>query len=244
MCNINLIIRKDGKPTHKLIEYMNTASWHSYTENDDGEGYIEFDSNNHHVKSMDKSLNKFMYQGKANVILTHQRKATSGTGKENAHPHETENFLFMHNGVFWGKGNKEVSDSAVYLTEFESEYEQNNNNIITTIKKMHDDKHIGSYSCFIFEKRTNKLYYYKNDSTKMYYLNTKEYLIMSTKRSNVMFAKMFFKINSEIIEVKSDIIFDVFDNFKQQAEIKAYVFTNHVGRNANICDYDYNWMFD
>jgi len=40
MCNINLILRKDGKPIRKVTECMNAMSYVSFRINPDGEGFL------------------------------------------------------------------------------------------------------------------------------------------------------------------------------------------------------------
>src|SRR3989337_1675447 len=107
MCNLNIIKNAD------IMPFLLTASAISYDGNDDGDG-IYCDKMEKEVKS-DKKLNLNLYKDQlntSNVILSHQRIATSGKTTENHQPLSNEEFVIIHNGVLWGLGDVHKSDTA------------------------------------------------------------------------------------------------------------------------------------
>lgn len=206
MCHINLIKRKDEYCDTRINFYMDVVSWSSFRSNSDGEGYIGFDSRKFIV---DRTIGKIVYNELPafHTIISHQRYSTSGFTLSNTHPHESKDFILQHNGVFHGIGDKEVSDTKIYLSRFQELYNLTND-ILVCIKTL--DKEIsGSYSIVLFDKNTERIYYYKNSSTAMFILDDKKYLVMSTAKNNLEIAKMYFKMKSSIKEVHSDILYEI-----------------------------------
>lgn len=206
MCNINIIKRKDEYPDEKINTCMDVISIYSFASNDDGEGYIGITSN--HTRT-DRSLNKIQYNKLTpfHTLITHQRLTTSGPGINNTHPHEGKNFILQHNGIFHGIGNNDKSDTKIYLETLEQEYKKTLN-VIDAIKEVHK-KVTGSYSIILYDKNTEKIYYYKNSTTSMYKVEDKKYIAMSTDKKNLKVAKMILGINTGIKEVKDYNIYEL-----------------------------------
>lgn len=234
MCHINIIKRKDEYPDSNINYYMDIVSWNSYSSNDDGEGYIAFGSRKYQI---DRSIDKILYKNlqKFHTLITHQRYTTSGYGLNNTHPHESKDFVLQHNGVFLGVGDKDNSDTKIYL-EFLQKVFDVEKNILKSVK-ICSESFKGSYSIVLFDKNTEKVYYYKNSSTSMYILEDKNYIVMSTSEKNLKIAKLFFGIKNSIKEVKSDILYELTTyglKFNSRIKPKSKV------KNVNTTIFDYS----
>ncbi len=213
MCNINLILRKDKTHDPKITEAMNTMSFNSFSSNSHGEGYVALNGKLRYHKS----LKKIKYEGSYWFLATHQRFATSGIkDKSNSHPFVTKNLILMHNGIFSGMGNDKESDTAVYSRMLSNSLRKEKN-IIKAIQET-NKKVSGSYSVLVFSD--NKVYYYKNASTRMFITQNKDYLIMSTVEENVLYAQWYLGVDGKTNEVDSAMIYDVLDNMKSLAEFE------------------------
>ena len=207
MCNINIGLNKNNRDAESINEWMTVASWISWQGgNDDGEGYILRDKNgymNH------KSSTKIRYHDLPdnNFLVSHQRLKTSGVGLNNAHPHNSKNFLLMHNGIFSGKGNNERSDTKVYLKLLEKYYEETRE-VISAIKASLKETG-GSYSILLLHKESGRLFYYKNNLTSMNIIEDDEWLFLSTNNNNINIAKTMFGMSTTKHDVKSNIIFEL-----------------------------------
>lgn len=206
MCNINVIKRKDEYPDKKVNDCMNVLSLYSFASNSDGEGYISFSGNKILVN---RDLNKIDYSKIPNshFLMSHQRLSTSGFSFNNTHPHEGEHFILQHNGIFSGLGDKEKSDTRFYLEKLESEFKKSKN-VIKAICETNKSVN-GSYSIILFDKKTKKVYYYKNSVTSMHILEDKKYLVMSTVEKNVIVASMILGIKGTIKNVKHNNIYEI-----------------------------------
>lgn len=213
-------MRKDKQNDRKLIEYMKTASFNSWKDrNNDGEGCLYFSGYNKLYAK--RSLKKLKYNEINNTwfLCSHQRLATIGDGKKNSHPHTSRDFICFHNGVFSGIGNKKQSDTKVYLKELQRNYTTCNGDIEKALNKTHD-KIDGSYSVILVHKRTRDVFYYKDYYTYLYYIENRKYLIMSTLKENIEYAKYLFNIKSEIKEAKESLIYELIHNdFKPIGQI-------------------------
>jgi len=211
MCNINLIYKKDKVKTAKTVDIMNKMSFYSFLSNRDGEGFIDSDLKIH------KSDKKLYLTGEDYFIVGHQRLSTSGS-KDMLHPHESDNFLMMHNGIFYGISDKNNSDSRIYLNKLEEKYVLLNYDIKKALTEIHKEIN-GSYSIVLYEKKNNRWLYYKNNKTSFYMFNSKNYMIASTKKENVDMVLLNYinEFNYEnfnndfkrIFMVKSDIVYNL-----------------------------------
>ncbi len=209
MCNINIIVNKSEKYKN-LLFVLNSITKESFKNNNDGEGFIEIDKKGEIF--IKKDVNKIKYnKEKINIILTHQRKSTSGFGAENTHPHESKNFLMLHNGVIFNESDHKKSDSRIYLDNLQKIY-NNLGNTINSIKKS-ENSLFGSYSIVLFDKKHKNIYYYKNDLTSMYFIDTNDVLIMSTDLNNMLLVCNILKIdNKEIKHAHDNTIYEISKN--------------------------------
>jgi len=204
---------------------MNILSSISFLSNNDGEGFIL--RKNKKIKEF-KSKRKILYEDVGDILISHQRLATSGKGVNNAHPHKIGEFLLMHNGVFHGKGNDEVSDTKMYFNELYKEIKRGG--VIRAIKKV-NLRVGGSYSVVLVNIKDGKFYYYKNGMTEMYIVEDKKYRVLSTREYNCGIAKLFLKMRkAKVKKVKSYWIYDLlrwkrlskFKEKKEVVEVKSF----------------------
>ncbi|MBW3017244.1 glutamine--fructose-6-phosphate transaminase (isomerizing), partial [Candidatus Woesearchaeota archaeon] len=125
------------------------------------------------VGQIDKFLKKA--KGNADVAISHTRWAThGGVTKANAHPHSSENFIIVHNGIIENypelkkklakKGYKQKSqtDSELIAFYFEDKY-KHHTKIETAIRQFfHDIK--GTFAVLLIKKGDNKIYAFKRES--------------------------------------------------------------------------------
>jgi len=228
MCNINVIQMKTKK-YQNILSLLNAITWNSFNHNNDGEGFIALTNNNNVY--MGRNNEKIIYKNKNfKTILTHQRKSSSGFGFNNIHPIETKRFLMLHNGIIDNNSDFEKSDSKIYLETFEKKYQ---GDIIQTIKNM-SNKYMGSYSIVLFDKITKNIYYYKNFMTSMYFIDTKDILLMSTNYNNMEYACSILHINPDLIQkVENNIIYQINNGLKKINKIE---YKDNTGRIVKIFD--------
>lgn len=212
MCNINVILRKDGTPDEKLAQCMNVVTYLSFNRNDDGEGYF---TNNFKVVT---SPHKIIYKGRYKMIVSHQRLATSGKNEDMIQPLETEHFIIVHNGIFGNKGTDRKSDTFEYLKELEKIYLKTKDTK-KAIEKLHE-KISGSYSIVLYNKKTKELLYYKEKTTTMYFANGKHYLLMSTSKDNIEYMKKYLGVRADIKEPDEEKIYDIKQSLQEVGEFK------------------------
>ena len=124
-----------------------------------------------------KSLKKLVYADSpsGNIGIGHTRWATHGEPSEkNAHPHNSENFVIVHNGIienyrdiksFLTANGTEISsetDSEMIVHLIEYYYSKGNSfeeSVINTIKKLE-----GAYAVLDLNKKEDKLIAFKKDS--------------------------------------------------------------------------------
>lgn len=213
MCHINIIYAKT-KHNKKYNELLNVLTFHSYTKNSDGDGFLLVDINNNTTTL--KSRNKIIFDTDAlkfKLIATHQRMATSGLKDEYIHPHESNDLILIHNGVLSGLTDGEKSDTRIYTENLQTEYNKTND-LIQAIKNVNLNVS-GSYSILVFNKRNNKAYYFKENSTNMFLIENDHVLIATTSKENAEYARVFLNIENNIKEIEPLKIFDVFDGFKE-----------------------------
>jgi len=230
MCNINFIYRKSEKESKRIADLMNAISFNSFNHNSDGEGFF-LKGNNKNL--FGKSKTKIIFNEPAYLFITHQRLSTSGHNKNNIHPHQKNGFLLFHNGIFSGLGNEKASDTAQYFQKLLKIYDKNKN-IIKSIKEL-NNKISGSYSIVLIDLNKDKYYYYKNNSTSFYKLENKNYIIGSTIKENIQYAKSYLKIKGSIKEVKHGIIYDLL-TFKRITSFKEASLFENFGQKTSVFD--------
>jgi len=204
MCNINVIIKKDKKPSHLVTECMNAVTYMSFKSNDDGEGFF---NEKYKVKT---SVEKIIYKGNHSMLVTHQRYSTSGKVPEMTQPLENEDFIIVHNGMFYGLGREKKSDTAQYLFELSKEYKKTGD-LLEALKTL-NYRTDGYYSVVIYNKADKSLTYYKSYQSDMFMVQTDDYLLMSTSKQNALYMKRFFKIEEELMEIEDGKFYDMLDN--------------------------------
>ena len=214
MCNLNLIWKKNGKD-RIVVDLMNVLSSYSYATNSHSEGTLFFENNEPLIV---KSLNKLIFRTERDFLLTHQRIGTSGGNTiENAHPHETDKLILMHNGIIHNGIQINKSDTKIYAEALTEAY---TSDLIASIKSLNRETY-GSYSIFVYDKATKKLLYFKEESTEMYSFQNEDYLIMSTDKQNVVYARSYLKLSGKIKKIKPNTIYDVFGGLKPIAKFKT-----------------------
>lgn len=130
-------------------------------------------SNSGVVKSTEKYKNESFFEFKnSQFVVGHNRFATKGSANKslNAHPFENDRFIWVHNGILSNDEAlreefrltiKSKTDSAVIgaLAEhFVTKGRPVQEALIETIELLE-----GDYSVIIFDKETEKVYYFRND---------------------------------------------------------------------------------
>ena len=237
MCNVNVIFKgkkSTNEDSMKITALLQSASAHSFIVNDDGDGAY-FDTG-----VLAKSKNKMNYVQymkdirDSNVILTHQRYATSGHSEEYIHPFEIGDFILIHNGVLSGFEQKGNSDTYMFcqklLEEFESVIEHKKDReeaLVYAIKELLDDTY-GSYSIFIYDKITNDTYYFKNGTTSIYAYGWDNFVFFTTERDNEDFMHLLESENDwNIYSISPYVIYKIYteENFvgwKEVGKIQKY----------------------
>jgi len=229
MCNINILIRKKLK--HNIKPFIHSVTSNSFINNNNGEG-VYCDYENKVLKSSSKiDYTKIDNIDKSKIVLTHQRYTTSGYGDENIQPFNNNNFVMVHNGVLnhllKDDKNSVLSDTAILFEKFNKLFEQKKtdiknrkNVIVDIIKELFNDDY-GTYSIFIYDKVTNKGYYFKDNSTRMnIYKVNGEYLYFSTNKDNQIFLNLLNKNDKEFKENKI-IDYDITNRAIYEIDIKT-----------------------
>jgi len=173
MCHINIFIKSyetKGNRSLELCSFVDSATKNSYIKNDDGDG-VYFSEGNFIAKSVDRiSYLKFQEDiSLSKFILSHQRITTSGFSEEYTQPFEDKEFILLHNGVLPSFAKKEKSDTFGLFNKFLGEFKKSGiknrqKKVLSSIKKLFNGVS-GSFSIGIFDKTTQKLYYFKNSNT-------------------------------------------------------------------------------
>ena len=191
MCNLNILIRNKRNKNKLVAPFLMAVTSASYKNNSDGEGiYI-----NKLIKDFNK-INVFKHReniNKNNIILTHQRFSTSGFNKKYLQPFESEDFIFMHNGVISEYDINKASDTYNLFKKFKKTFKSYKNKnrekkIIKTIKKIFD-KLNGRWSIILLDKKTNLIYYFKEDITSINFYKNHDFIYISTAEDNKVFFK-------------------------------------------------------
>ncbi len=195
MCNINLLIKSDLKRRDEYLNLLICSTATSYNSNSDGDG-IYFNHKDKLIKSEHKiNLLKFSEEiNKSRFILSHQRLATHGRTKRYTQPFKNKRFVLGHNGIMPKFSNGIYSDSFGFFNEFQKEFNINNC-VVKSIKAILDKKYLGSYSIFIFDKKKNELFYFKNGLTDInfYASEDEKVLFITTSNYNEQFLNIFLK---------------------------------------------------
>lgn len=216
MCHLNLIFNRNKEKSHDISSCMNVLSYLSWKANDDGEGMLGFRTKNIAIK---RSMTKMVYKQAYYLLATHQRVGTSGKKDlSSCHPFETEHFVLMHNGIFSGLGNGEKSDTAMYSEILEQNFAETGD-LIPALNKTHASVG-GYYSVIIYIKGTGKVYYYRNEQARIYGFMSPEWLCLSTSKENIDYAKTYFKVTGQDLNIEPLGVYEITDAFRRIGTIK------------------------
>lgn len=189
MCHINILIRAKTNKNEEVCSFLQTITARSYDSNSDGDGV--FYSGTQKVYKSEKKLSMVNHLEdikKSQIIISHQRLATSGKEEKYTHPFESEEFVMVHNGVVSQKASQGHSDTHNMFEEFLQTYKDSKETkredmVIDAIKKCGKEWDSGSYSIALYDKVNNFMYYFRNSCTINCY-ETGEYSFITTSSSN------------------------------------------------------------
>ena len=250
MCNINAIIsnRAFKKDTQKVCAFMQSATSVSFIRNDDGDGF--FTDKSLCEQSLTK-LNFFDYKSRiknSKFIVSHQRFTTSGRAFINTQPIETNRYLLVHNGILYSQILSDYQKNYPRYTEKSDTFEYadliEENNEKTTIEKIKSvfDGENGSYSCFLYDKIKDELYYFKNAKTSMYARllkgNNKESMFFTTNKDNLIFMDFLPFNKKKTIKIRDNTIYRIYNEEKigMVPEGKILNIKTTITKTHHVCD--------
>jgi asparagine synthetase B (glutamine-hydrolysing) len=138
----------------------------------------------------------------------------------NNHPFILGDLIFVHNGVIFNddilrntyKIKSDIkTDSYTILRLIDyflkiSNKQTRKEKLIEAIQKAME-KISGTYSIFLYDKKQNKLFYFKETGTEFYFTINKETLIGSTKKDNLKWVVKEKEFN--IVKPRSDVIYSI-----------------------------------
>lgn len=214
MCNLNILIKSNlcEKDNIKTPAFMMGVTSASFITNNDGDGLFIKDLL---VRSKNK-INLFKYFEEIvenDIIITHQRLATSGFESEYIQPFENKDFILIHNGVINDFLEDKGSDTFGFFRLFTKEFYNKTglsreDRIVKIVKKLLNGIS-GSYSIVLYDKKTKKICYFKNDTTKIHFYSSKKMLFITTNELNgILLEKMFNHKFSEL-NIKDFMIYEI-----------------------------------
>lgn len=196
----------------RVAQLMNTVSWLSYDDNNDGEGYLKMSREG---VDLGRKLEKHIFRDKAHTLVTHQRWSTSGSViVDYVHPFETRDLVVFHNGVLdCAEGSH--SDTYIYAKMLQEEFVATKGDIKATIENVHK-KVEGMYSVVIYLKKAKQLLYFKNSTSNFYFAKFNNYLVASTKKENVDYACKYLKYSKKRIYTPKEFrLYDVLAGMRE-----------------------------
>jgi len=187
MCHINALIQKE--PNKNVTPFLMAITSNSFATNSDGEGFY-CDKENLTYKSDSKiDYNNFSSQlSESKIIITHQRLSTSGKSKKYHHPFMSDDFVLVHNGVLSRYAYGNHSDTFGLFKNinkmFRKDKSQNREQKLFNIIKKLFKTDEGSYSILILDRITNKIYYFKDKSTRISVYKNDDFMFITTSYNN------------------------------------------------------------
>lgn len=249
MCNLNILITK--KRNRQITPFLMAVTSHSFARNNDGEGI--------YIKSIDKiiksksKINYFDYQKDietSDIVITHQRLSTSGFEIDFNHPFENKEFVMVHNGIINQFKRNEGSDTYGFWLSFNESMmpitslnkSDRDDRIRKSIKKLFKDDS-GSYSIFIYDKKTKQSYYFKNDSTSINFYKNDDYLFITTNDDNKTFLEMLSDNKFIELDIKPRTVYlieldkEVYKIFNlSQSKKLSFTFKEYSKKFYQLCD--------
>lgn len=250
MCNLNIIIKKEIKDEKDLLTvpfFLDITTKNSFLTNRDGEGIF---TENLFERSIEK-IDLFKYFNElinSDIIITHQRLATSGFSAKYTQPFKSKEFVLVHNGVINDFLLKKGSDTYGFFRQFLDKFNEipgrREKRIIKAIKKLLEKLNYGSYSIALFDRTTRKLYYFKNETTDIHFYKNHELLYITTLDENKKFLRLF-KNKFKEVNIKDNIIYRIDPNLEIQEVGKIKQKTSY--KKNSFWDfkepYNYNFKF-
>jgi predicted glutamine amidotransferase len=212
MCNLNIFIKNSNENITGFIQAVTSVS---YASNNHGEGFY-CDSSDNVIKQNEKIdyAKYFKEIIKSNIIITHQRFATSGFEVKYHHPFENKEFVLVHNGIVNDFLGAKGSDTFGFFNQFTEMFnnikvENREQRIIHAIKNLLDSKDAGSYSIAIYDKISKMLYYFKNESTSIYFYRIKDMIYITTNSDNINLISMLNVKRYSEIKIKDNAIYRI-----------------------------------
>lgn len=206
MCNINLLI---SKLTQGKTHFMNCVSSYSYGGNSDGDGLGSERMFVAGVKKQDYTIFRDEIE-KSKFLVSHQRLKTSGTYKD-YQPFQSNRFVFAHNGVLSEFAKDGKSDTHVLFDKFRKVFSKevgdDKTRIVNSIKMLLDEVS-GTFSVAILDKWREKLYYFKNSTTRLTAWRSRNSIYMTTVDSNEVFLDLLGEKFKEI-EIEDYTIYEI-----------------------------------
>lgn len=214
MCHLNILVKDKENNSQVVADFLNNVTAVSYYLNDDAEG-LYFSKTDKLIKSDDK-INLTLYNQDiltSNFILCHERISTSGKSKKYHQPFVYGDFVFLHNGIINEFVKKDASDTYGFMLKFiknfnESKSKVREKNIVKAIQETLTDVY-GSFSIALFDKKTEKLYYFKNSSTEIHFYKNKKYLYITTNDFNTNFFNILTKYKFKEMDIKDYTIYSI-----------------------------------
>ncbi len=191
----------------------------------------------HRANGKLKNLKKIIYSSdniKGSIGIAHTRWATHGIPSErNAHPHNSENFVIVHNGIienyrelksFMIENGTTISsdtDSEMIVHLIEYYYKKGlsfENSVIETIKKLE-----GAYAVLVISKQEEKLIAFKKDSPMIIGLSNNGTYVASDVPAILSYTNKFIYLNDgDLVTItKSDIKVTDFELSPKEYEVKT-----------------------
>lgn len=250
MCEINFIKPIKSKVQQEDIKSLESMLLSSSEDNKDGfgifsdKGFYKSADKFTSSKTQTKEIKKLFL--KSNFIIGHNRFATTGKVKIiNSHPFSNSRFIWIHNGIIDNKNDIEKRLNQKYNVDSEvignlildycKEYD-----IIKALKYAIEELK-GSFSVFIYDKKENRLYYFKHEAIfcfKLIKIGNRKIIIGSTEYDNMnniysnntktefgVFDKYDYVNLGEFIPTE-DIVYEIdlkTSDFKKVCEFEIYV---------------------
>ena len=194
MCNINLLYKLNGKINQNDLNVIHKMMLNSANQNPDGFGMFNdkcdiVKDKEQYAKKHKELLEKFK---NSTFIVGHNRKATSGKVKtENSHPFENERFIWVHNGIVGNSVDLELKYGNVnvdtqLIGEILLEKIKKHKKFVESLKETCEEMS-GSYSVFIYDKQTKKLYYFRHNAEfyiSLFKIGNSHIIVGSTNKTN------------------------------------------------------------
>jgi len=243
MCNLNILITKKEGRIKDIVGFLMATTSNSFTNNPDGEGFW---AGGVLVKGYEK-INYVKYAEQiidSNIVITHQRLSTSGHDEKYCHPFEDDDFVLVHNGIINDFLGKNGSDTYGFFKQFTKQFKKDKGKnreerIKKIIKDLLENLSFGSYSIALFDKKTEKLYYFKNFSTEIHFYENENFIYISTIEENKLFLNLIGEGFKEL---------DIKDNIIYRTSIKEDIVIRNIGEIKDYLGdygggYDYDWGY-